>query len=319
MDKKVKWGVLGFARIAKMSIIPALEKCSNAELYGVASRDNAKLDECKKLFNQTKNYTSYESFLDDPDIEAVYIPLPNSMHMEWSCKAMERGKHVLCEKPIALTAAECETMIECSIKNNVRLVESFMYQYADVVRKSIGLIREGAIGEVKQISSTYRFFLDRPNTIKMKPELGGGSLYDVGCYPVHFTGMITNTLPVAYKAEAVIDQGVDTQFSGIMRYESGVIANVNCGFNASRELHSRILGTKGILDIPETFAGKKGVITLITDSGNRTIDVEECDRYYEVVSNFTNAIQGKPAELMPLEDSLRNMRVIEGLLGAIGR
>lgn len=317
IEKKVKWGVLGFARIAMTSIIPAMIKSDNSEFIAVASRDSAKLDTCCSLFGERKKYSNYDTLLNDPDIDAVYIPLPNSMHREWACKAMERGKHVLCEKPISLTAHECDEMIECSVKNKVVLMESFMYQYSESVKISCKLVKEGVIGDLRQISSTFRFFLDRPGNIRLQPILGGGSLYDVGCYPVHYIGLLMNSLPVAKKAEAVFEQGVDTQFCGVLRYENGVIANVNCGFNAFREQHSRIIGTKGIINVPDTFAGKKGVVSVITDSECKEIEVGECDRYREVVTNFSNALLGKPAELVPLENTLRNMRIIEGLLGAV--
>jgi predicted dehydrogenase len=151
----------------------------------------------------------------------------------------------------------------------------------------------------------------------MQPSLGGGSLYDVGCYPVHYIGLIMNMLPVAYKAEAVFDQGVDTQFCGIVRYDTDVIATINCGFNAFMEQHSRIIGTQGIIDVPDTFAGKKGVVTVVNDSGRKQIEITECDRYREVVTNFSNAVLGKPSNTVPLQDSLRNMRVIDGLLGTL--
>lgn len=315
-DKTIKWGVLGFARIAKGSVIPAILKHDASEFYAIASRSADKLRACQDEFGCEKTYPSYGELLDDPDVQAVYIPLPNSQHKEWAINAMERGKHVLCEKPISMNAAECAEMIEAATKNNVQLMEAFMYRYTDRTKKVLELLNGGVIGDVKVISSTHRFFLDRPNTIKAQPELGGGSLYDVGSYPVNFVGMVMNELPVSYQAEAIIEDGVDVCFSGVLRYESGVIATVHSGFNAYKNLDSQIIGTQGIIDIVDTFAGNPGTIRVTTAAGEEEIAVEESDRYCLEVANFADALLGKEAAILPLEESLRNMTVIENLLKA---
>jgi len=182
--KKVRWGVLVWARIARENVIPAIRRAANSEFHALASREPAKLSEARDKFNVPVTHDRYEDLLADPTVDAVYIPLPNALHCEWTIKAAERGKHVLCEKPIALNAAECRRMIAASAANGVRLMEGFMYRYTNRTRQVLEVLRSGALGEIKFVSSTHRFLLTNPASIKLKPELGGGALYDVGCYPV---------------------------------------------------------------------------------------------------------------------------------------
>ena len=319
MSRKVKWGVLGYARIARTSVIPAINQTENSEFYALASRDRAKLEECRSQFNCAKLYDSYEELLDDPQVQAVYIPLPNSLHQEWAIKAMNKGKHVLCEKPLALTAAECEAMIEAAAKNRVLLMEAFMYRYTDRTKKVQEILASGEIGAIKYINSTFRFFLDRPNTIKVQPELGGGSLYDVGCYPVNFVGMVTGKLPESYAVECTLENGVDVIFSAVLRYSDGVIATINSGFNAFREMRSEVIGTKGRLEIPETFMGDAGYINVVTAEGTRQVPVAESDRYALEVADFAAAVLEGRRPMLSLDESLRNMRLIEGLMEMVRR
>lgn len=314
MSQKIKWGVLGFARIARTSLIPAIARTDNSEFYALASRDPAKLKECQSQFNCSKLYDSYERLLDDPEVQAVYIPLPNSMHKEWAIKAMNKGKHVLCEKPLALTEAEVKEMLEAAAKNRVLLMEAFMYRYTDRTKKAQEILASGEIGQIKYINSTFRFFLNRANTIKIQPELGGGSLYDVGCYPINFVGMVTDSLPESYSAEFTLENGVDVIFSAALRYSDGVVATINSGFNSFREMRSEVIGTKGRLEVPDTFMGEEGTINVITDAGIRQVPVAESDRYSLEVSDFAAAVLTGRKPMLNLDESLRNMRVIERLL-----
>ena len=314
MSKKVKWGVLGFARIAQLSVIPAIKKANNSQFYGIASRDEKKLKICQKKFGCIKTYTSYDQLLDDPDIQAVYIPLPNSLHKKWTIKAAQKGKHVLCEKPMALTTKEALQMIDACEKNSVKFMEGFMYRYTDRIKKVKELLGNGIIGEIKFINSNFRFFLNRENTIKMMPELGGGSLYDVGCYPIDFVSMITDKEPTSVLAEYLYEDGVDIMFSGILKYDNGIMATINSGFNAFDKIYSEIIGTKGIIHIPDTFLDNAGTITVTTDEGTDKISVEECERYVLEIEDFADAILNDRSPMIKIEDSIRNMRIIDKLL-----
>lgn len=315
MMKKIKWGVLGYARIARDSVIPAILKAANSELLAVASRDTAKLKECQTKFHCPKVYDDYQKLLDDPDVQAVYIPLPNDLHREWTIKAARRGKHILCEKPIALNTGQCLEMISECETNQVKLMEAFMYRYSHRTRKVMEILQSGRLGTLKYINSSFRFLLDREDDYRWNPGHGGGSLYDVGCYPVNFAGMVTGALPVAVTGEYVLQNGVDAIFSGVLKYEDGFIATVNCGFNAHLRVYSEIVGTKGVLEIPDTFFGDAGAIAVITSAGREEIPVRECDRYQLQVEDFANAIIEERQPLISLEETVRNMQVIDQLMG----
>jgi D-xylose 1-dehydrogenase (NADP+, D-xylono-1,5-lactone-forming) len=311
---RIKWGVLGYARIARVEVIPAILRSQNAELYAVASRDAEKLKECQEEFQCSRTYTSYDELLDDPNVQAVYVPLPNSLHKEWAMKAMRRGKHVLCEKPMALNAEECAAMIQCAEQNRVLLMEAFMYRYTDRTHKVEEIIQSGEIGEIKFIDSVFRFHLNRPNTIKIQPELGGGSLYDVGCYPLNFVGMLTKELPDSCSVQAIMDNGVDLMFSAVMKYPSGIIANIHSGFNAFPQMGSEVVGTLGRVEIPDTFSGVAGQIKVVTKDGARVVEVNESDRYTLEVEDFSNAILNGSSPKFSLQETERNMQVLDMLM-----
>lgn len=324
MARKIRWGVLGWARIARECVIPAILRSSNSEFHAIASRDPAKLAECKAKFNVAKAYSSYAELAGDNELDAVYIPLPNSLHREWTIRCAEQGKHVLCEKPIALNAAECREMRAACEANRVTLMEAFMYRYTERTRKVLEIVRSGELGEIKFIGSSFRFTLSNPASIKLKPELGGGSLYDVGCYPVNFIGMIVDAIGVApAMPESVSIQvdragGVDVNFSGLMKYRPGLIAAVNSGFNTQRRVFSEIEGTRGALEIPDTFWDTAGALTLITGDERRQIPVEASDRYRLEVEDFADAILQKRPPQFSIAETQRNMEVLDRLFAAGG-
>lgn len=313
MSTVVNWGVLGYARIAKNSIIPAIARADNARLYGVASRNQADLP----TGEWEQSYGDYAALLADPAIQAVYIPLPNSLHKEWVLRALEAGKHVLCEKPIGLTAAEAQEMQQAAVQHNRLLMEAFMYQYTDRVRVIKQVLESGVLGELRHINVSFRFLLDRPNTIKMQPALGGGALYDVGCYPVNFIGMVTGRLPVRCKALCETDQGVDTNLSALLQYEDGLIANIHCGFNAYGRNYAEIIGTKGMLIVDKPFLDDAGALHLHTAEGVRELPVSESDRYQAEIRHFSSAVLDQPSRLIPLDETIRNMQVLDMIHAAL--
>lgn len=313
MSDVVNWGVLGYARIAKNSIIPAIGRAENARLYAVASRNQAELP----TGEWPQSYGDYASLLADPAVQAVYIPLPNSLHKEWVLRALEAGKHVLCEKPIGLTAEEAQVMQQAAAKHNRLLMEAFMYQYTDRVRVVKQVIDSGELGELRHINVSFRFLLDRPNTIKMQPALGGGALYDVGCYPVNFVGMVTGRLPVSCKAMSETDQGVDTNLSALLQYDDGLIANIHCGFNAFGRNYAEIIGTKGMLIVDKPFLDDAGALSLHTSEGVRELPVGESDRYQAEIRHFSSAILKQPSRLIPLDETVRNMQVLDMIRAAL--
>ena len=311
MARQIRWGILGCARIARLQVGPAILRCANAHLQAVASRDAAKLAEFHTLFGDFTGHASYESLIDDVSVDAIYLPLPNSMHCEWALRAMRAGKHVLCEKPLALNAEEAAEMIRASRESGVLLMEAFMYRYTERLRKVEEILDSGVLGAIRSINSTFRFFLDRQNTIKEQPELGGGALYDVGCYPLNLIGLVTQTAPEAIAVECARTHGVDINLSAVLRYADGLIATLHCGFNAFGRNYSEIVGTEGALLVPDTFLDEAGQLTLLTRRGSESIAVAASDRYGEEIRDFSKAILEERQPKLSLEESLRNMHVLD--------
>ena len=325
--RKIRWGVLGYARIARENVIPAMLRAGNAEFSAIASRDPDKLAECQAKFPGVRPYGSYEELLRDPSIDAVYIPLPNSLHKEWTIKAAEQGKHILCEKPLALTAAEGREMVAACAAHGVTLMEAFMYRYTDRTRQVTEVLRRGELGEIKFVEATFRFLLANPASIKLKPELGGGALYDIGVYPVNFAGLVADTIggggpgssrPETVAATCVRRGGIDEIFSGLLRYPSGLVASLHCGFNAHRHVVAHVVGTKGVMEVAETFFDHAGTLTLTQGESRREIPVAASDRYAREVEDFAAAILERRPPLLGTAESVRNLEIIDRLFAASG-
>lgn len=320
MTSKVKWGVLGYATIARESFIPALLKADNSEFYAIASRSADKLCQCREHFNHpVKSYLSYDQLLDDPQIEAVYIPLPNSLHKEWAIKAARKGKHILCEKPLALNSKDCRQIIDECQQNNVKLMEGFMYRYSNRIRKARQIIEENQIGQVKYIHSYFFSLASRASGDRINPDLGGGSLLDLGCYPVNLVGMISGVEPVSISAEAISVNGVDHMMSAVLRYETGLIANIQCGWiNEFRSLGTTVMGTKGTLNIPLPFRGNAGSIFLKTADAEEEISVGETDMFRTEIEDFAGAILENRPFMVDVTEAVRNLKIIEEIFVKAG-
>jgi D-xylose 1-dehydrogenase (NADP+, D-xylono-1,5-lactone-forming) len=195
LNHKLRWGVLSTANIGRAAVIPAIQHSANGEVVAVASRDEQKSHDFAAKAGIGRSYGSYEALLASSDIDAVYIPLPNSLHRAWTIKAAEAGKHVLCEKPLALNAVECAEMETAARRHNVLLMEAFMYRFHPQTEKVLALLHEGAIGEVRLIHSAFTFRVSNPANIRLQPQLGGGSLMDVGCYCVNLSRTLAGAQP----------------------------------------------------------------------------------------------------------------------------
>lgn len=323
---KIRWGVLGYARIARETLIPAILRASNSEFHAIASREETKLAECRARYPQLKNvHRGYEELLRDPEVDAVYIPLPNALHREWTIRAAEHGKHILCEKPLALTAAEVREMTAACAANGVTLMEAFMYRYTDRTQQVLAVLRGGALGDIRHVNATFRFLLANPASIKLKPELGGGALYDIGCYPLNFIGLVADAAARVAPGTARPDSvsavcervgGIDLNFSALLRYPSGLIAAAHCGFNAHKRVFAEITGTLGVLEIADTFFDPAGSLTLTVGEERREIPVAASDRYRLEVEDFADAILSRRAPHFGLAETLRNAEVLDQLLAA---
>ncbi len=322
-NRKLRWGVLGYARIAWNAVIPGICKARNSTFHALASRDPAKLAKCRATWPEVKLVASYDELVRDPEVDAIYIPLPNSMHREWTIKAAAHGKHVLCEKPMGLTAAEAREMIVACETHRVTLMEAFMYRYTPRTQKVVELLRSGVLGEIKQVNAFFRFRLNTPN-IRLERELGGGSLYDVGCYPVNFVGLVVDTLaggqpasgghPEKISVDCVLQDGVDVNFSALLHYKSGLMATIQSGFSAHRRIYAEIIGTEGTLEVRDAFLGDGSPLALLIGDERREIEIPSCDRYQLEVEDFADAVMHGRSPKFSLLETVRNAELIDRLL-----
>ncbi len=318
MEPKIKYGIMGYARIARDKVIPGILEAKNAELYAIASSDPGRREEALKAFPFEKAYDSYQALLDDPQVDAVYIPLPNAMHKEWTVKAAKAGKHILCEKPMALTLEDADEMIAAAKENGVKLMEAFMYRFTARTKKLGELLAEGVIGEIRHINSTFRFKLDDLSDIRLNAKLGGGSLWDVGCYPVNLVGMLMGEEPEAVCALKADRQGVDDSLSAVMRYKSGVIATLSSGLNSASCMFTEINGEEGTLLIRDSFDQTDTPILLVKDGVTTEIPVPASKRYVAEVEDFSDAILHDREPGFGLDETRRNIGIILRILEAAG-
>ncbi|QXD14646.1 Gfo/Idh/MocA family oxidoreductase [Rhodocaloribacter litoris] len=251
--RKLRWGLLGTARINR-SLIPPLRLSPRNEPVAVASRDAERAAAFARTWDLPKAYGSYEDLLADPDIDVVYVPLPNHLHVPWTLRAVAAGKHVLCEKPMALTPADVDAVARAADEAGVVVAEAFMYRHHPRTRRIRELIAGGALGELHLVRGAFTFVLDRPNDVRWRPEWGGGSLWDLGCYPVSFTRHVVGAEPEAVFAWQVLGPtGVDVSFTGQMRFPGDVLAVFDCGFRSRFRMEMAFVGRDGLLEAPRAF------------------------------------------------------------------
>ncbi|MGM0843414.1 MAG: Gfo/Idh/MocA family protein [Bacillota bacterium] len=316
----VKWGILGAANIAKKAIIPALKNCENAEVTAIAS-SSGRAEDAAEEFSIPKAYQSYEELLEDRDIQAVYIPLPNTLHKEWVTKAAEKGKHVLCEKPAALKAEDVKEMAEACRSNDVLFMEAFMYQFHPQHNRVRELIAEGAIGEVKHMHSAFTFKLDfdkNKKNIRLNKDLGGGSIWDVGCYCIHSTRYILGQEPLqaCVKGDVHEEFGVDTKASGLLSFEKGMTASFHCSFEQPMRDFYEVSGTKGTIKVPfayrsDRFADGEVSILIFNEKGEETREVLKGNQYEIQVHHFSQCILNGEKPVYSPEDTIENIKAIQ--------
>ncbi len=321
MDNKiVNWGVLGCARIANSAVIPGIKSAANANLYAIASRSTEKLEEFNKNHNPEKTYESYMDLLKDPKIDAVYIPLPNSLHCEWVIKAAENKKHILCEKPLGVTAKEVEAMRDACNKNGVLLMEAFPYRHSPLTIKVKNLVDTGAIGKLKFIEANFSFILTNKSSIKMIKNLGGGATYDIGCYNINVIRFIAGSEPLSIFATGEIGENssVDESSCIMMEFKDDLKAVSYCSLNSMDRCGYTIVGDAGIIEVPVKFNSKGTVnITLRTKTDTSEINVDCPDNYMLEVEQFGRCILGSEEPLVSLDDSYNNAKVIDESLNMI--
>ncbi len=316
--RKVRWGILGNARINRR-FVPGVHAAGNAELVAIASRDEANAEQAAQKWGATKAYASYPALMADPAVEAVYIPLPNHLHAEWAIKAAQAGKHVLVEKPIALTVEEVQRIEDAAKANKVLVMEAFVYIYHPQHARVRQLIQQGAIGEMRTVHVTFSFVADFSKyNIRQDPAAGGGATWDVGCYAVSASRLLFGSEPPSVWADGYTRPGfqVDTSVAAILDFGEGRRALLDYGFEHGRSNYYEVYGTNGRLEIstmsPEPDATARIIIT--TDKGQQVEEFAPVNQFGLEVAAFSQAIlDGTPAPL-PLSDSVANTNVLVKLL-----
>jgi len=322
-NRKLKWGVLGSARIAVNSVIPGILQSNCNEVVGIASRDLQKAHETAAKFQIPKTYGSYEQLLQDPDIEAVYIPLPNHLHYEWTIKAIEAGKHVLCEKPLALNAEEAERMVQTAQKAGVLLAEAFMYRYHPRYTMIKELIDKGEIGEVRGIRSAFTFNnANDLNNVRYRKEWGGGAIYDVGCYPITAARLLLGKEPEAVTVQAQFSSlhgDVDMMAAGLIEFEGDVALQFDCAMWSAFRNPLEVLGSEGIIEVPSAFITptEESSHFYINKAGKRNkVSVPFLNAYSLQADAFAQAVLQGMSLPFDAADAICNMKIIDACLAS---
>jgi predicted dehydrogenase len=317
---RLRWGILGVANINNR-LLPAFTKSNNAELRAIASRSLDKAQAAAKAAGIPVAHGSYEALLDDPTVDAVYNPLPNTLHAEWTKKAAERGKHVLCEKPLCPTAAEAQDVVDFCKAKNVKLMDGFMWPHHPRTAKLRQFLDSGGIGEVRRVSGTFTFSLPlEPGNIRLKPELGGGSLLDVGCYPVYGLRWAMGADPVWAFGTANTQFGVDVEFNGVLWFPDGRIASFDCGFTHPMRQWLEITGSEGVVWVPEMWLPPRRAAFVVKREGKtpEEVAVEGEDQIVHMLQNFGRAVLENRPINPPPDEAVKTLQVLDALSGSAG-
>jgi len=311
----VRWGILGTARINRR-LIPALRAAARSELVAVASRERDRGETYARSWAIPHSTGSYQELLDDDRIDAVYIPLPNSEHVRWTLAAIEAGKHVLCEKPLALDVADVDRLAGAAAARGVIVEEGFMYTHEPLTRRVLSLVADGAVGAVRAITSGFTFAIARPDDVRLDPELGGGSLWDIGCYPVTYAQLIVGKEPTRVAAHAQWSaRGIDEELTGIVTFAGGATLSFYSGFRAPYRTWLEILGTEGALRVPNPFKpGITEILELERANGAELIDVAGSTLLFQrEVEDFIASVLDRASPLIPLTESRRTVATLAAL------
>ena len=316
--KKVRWGVLSTAKIGREKVIPAMQRGKFCEVTGIASRHEDRAALVAKSLGISKAFGSYEELLSDPDIDAVYIPLPNHLHVGWTQKALEAGKHVLCEKPIALTALEARKLADAAQRYpHAKVMEAFMYRHHPQWIKAKEFVDSGRIGELTTIHSFFSYFNRDPDNVRNQADIGGGGLMDIGCYCISLARFLFDGEPRRVTGSMEFDPSlaVDRLTSGLLQFERGT-ATFTCATQLAPYQRVHIFGTEGKIEIEVPFNAPPDEHTRIwitTGSGKEEISFDICDQYTIQGDAFSKAILENTPVPVPIEDAVANMIVIEGV------
>ena len=314
---RLRWGILSTARIGVRRVIPAIQRSQTGVVSAVASREANRAAEVASRFGIPRAHGTYEGLLADPEIDAIYNPLPNSLHAEWSIRAAEAGKHVLCEKPLARDAAEARRIVEACARAGVLLQEAFMYRFHPQIERLQQLVRDGTVGRLWLVRSGFSFTVGSENDIRLRPELGGGSLLDVGCYCVNISRLLLGE-PLQADATAAYERGVDVRLAGMLTFSGGTAVLLACGLRAPEQQFCEVVGEEGVITLPRPFLPGEdpAVIFVRRKAQEERIEIPGTDQYARMIDHFGESLRtGTPPRFSP-EDAVANMRVIDLLRAA---
>lgn len=317
MKRKVRWGILSTAKIGREKVIPAMQKGNLVDVLGISSRDPENAKDAAARLGIPRAYGSYTELLNDPEIDAIYNPLPNHMHLEWSLKAIDAGKHVLCEKPICMDSEEAETLIKAAKKKpHLKVMEAFMYRFHPQWQKTLDLVRQGNIGQVLTIHTIFSYYNVDPENIRNRVDAGGGALMDIGCYCISFPRFLLDMEPVRISAIIDLDpvMKTDRHSSGILDFSGGVTSSFSCSTQLMPYQRTQVLGTDGRIEIEipvNAPPDKETRIWLQRKEKIQEFTFEAADQYTLQAEGFSKSVMDDGPVPIPLEDALGNMKVID--------
>jgi D-xylose 1-dehydrogenase (NADP+, D-xylono-1,5-lactone-forming) len=308
----VRWGFLSTANIND-KLLPGAKASPDLEVLGVASRNGERAEAYARERGIERAYGSYEELLADPDIEALYISLPNSMHVEWSIQALAAGKHVLCEKPLSRHPEDVERAFDAAHRNGLVLMEAFMYRHNPQTRRLAELVEGGAIGRLRLVRAAFSFPLADAANVRLNAELEGGGLMDVGCYCVSGSRLLAGEPEEVFGRQVAAPSGVDELFTGTLRFPSEVLAEIDCGLVLPVRDELEAIGEKGSIFLDDPWHCRRPVLEVRKDGGTERIELEPEDSYRLQLENISAAIRGRAEPLLGRGDALGQARAIEAL------
>ena len=308
----VRFGIVSTADINRL-LIPGAHASDKVELIAVASREQSKAEAYAREWDIERAYGSYEALLEDPDVEAVYISLPNTMHCEWSIRAVEAGKHVLCEKPLSRHPEEVEQAFDAAERAGRLLSEAFMYRHNPQTMRLAELVRESAIGELRLIRSVFSYCLYDADNIRLRTDVEGGSLMDVGCYCVSGSRLLAGEPESVFGQTYVGPSGTDWVFAGAMRFSGDVFAQFDCGTTLPERDELEVIGSEGSLFLDDPWHCWEPGIELRRDGEVERIELDPTDSYRLELENLSDAIHGEAPLLLGREDAVAQARALEAL------
>ncbi|WP_373230120.1 Gfo/Idh/MocA family protein [Cohnella sp.] len=320
--KTLRWGILGCAAIADRAVIPGIQASETGQLVGIASRDESKAKNKAEQFGIPKFYGSYEALLADPDIDAVYIPLPNHLHKQWTIAAAQAGKHILCEKPLALNAQEAQEMVDTCKEAGVHLAEAFMYRHHPRIARVKEIVASGEIGELRVIRGTFTYNgAANEGDIRQVKDWGGGGLFDVGCYPLSAARLIIGEEPEAVTVHALFSpehDDVDMMASGLVEFPGNVALTFDCGMWAAFRNDLEIVGTEGTIVLKPSFLPSKENDTIMVQVGDKTRQEGPygIDAYVSQSDQFARTAWGEEEAAYSAQDAVGNMRLLDACIAS---